>query len=358
MTVPPLPVAPRPFPDETLRSWADRVGAWYELSGTELVNALRKTAYPLEESWFISLEDCEHDGITPGWVTALLADAARLPHARVQVLTQDDYARWIPPYTLWNVLATSWPRRCQHCLAASGEAHHRRAWRSGWVSGCPAHGIVLGTRDQALSPYAVRLETALQEAIVQGGGWVCLPWPVAGQPLCLPVSLVLETLAAIAEYLWDKAETLVELKPYPADPRCNRSGERITVTRLIDVAAYAAEALPDILVSNSTRGWRGPYWRSGLSGSQHHGLMAGLGWLLSDWPDHLIRLLWCAELDSLPIDPALQPYLASGEWNFALLQARAAKIAWPWWRQVASDWSDRVVALKKLIQSTTLQGKS
>lgn len=48
------------------------------------------------------------------------------------------------------------------------------------------------------------------------------------------------------------------------------------------------------------------------------------------------------------MDAKLQTYLALGEQNFAQLQAHAAKIAWPLWRQVAVNWSDRVAALKRV----------
>lgn len=55
VTLAPLPVALRPYPDETLRSWANRVGTWYGMSGTDLVNTLRSRAVPPEADGFSSL---------------------------------------------------------------------------------------------------------------------------------------------------------------------------------------------------------------------------------------------------------------------------------------------------------------
>ncbi|ADE17021.1 hypothetical protein Nhal_4013 (plasmid) [Nitrosococcus halophilus Nc 4] len=48
------------------------------------------------------------------------------------------------------------------------------------------------------------------------------------------------------------------------------------------------------------------------------------------------------------MDAKLPTSLALGEQNFAPLQAHAATIAWPLWRQVAIHGSERVAALKRL----------
>jgi hypothetical protein len=332
VTLAPLPVAPRPYPDETLRSWANRVGAWYGMSGTELVNALRSRAVLPEADGFSSLEDCEHEGITPRWVTDLLADAARLPRQHVYALRQDDYARWIPPYVLWNGFGADRSRRCWRCLATCGEDHERRVWRAGWTSVCVEHGLVLDTHDQSPSPYAVQLEGALGDAIHRGSGWVGSPWPVAHRPLVLPVSLMLLTLATLAEYLCDEAEAVVYGPLGEPDSGLGHRERAIVSMRLVDIAAHAARALADPPVSQTARGscfWR---CRKGLTATQHHGLMAGLGWLLSAWPDHVWRLLFHPELLSPPVTP-WPSYPAWGDLNFAALRERARAIAWPLWNR-------------------------
>lgn len=336
MILAPLPVAPRPYPDETLRSWANRVGGWYGLSGTELVNALHSRAVLPEVDDFSSLEDCEQEGVTPRWVMDLLADAARLPRQHVYALRQDDYARWIPPSLLWNALGADRSRRCWRCLAACGEDHERRAWRAGWTSVCLEHGVVLDTQNHSPSPYAVQLEAALHEALHHGGGWIESPWPASPRPLELPVSLLLLTLATLAEYLCDEAEAIVygplgEL----ASTRGHRERSPVPI-RLIDIAAHAARALADPSVSQTALGswsWR---CRKGLTPAQHHGVMAGLGWLLSAWPDHLWRLLFHPELLSPPVTPWLL-YPAWGDLNFAALRAHARAIAWPLWQLVLNQ---------------------
>lgn len=91
MTPAPLPVAPRPFPDETLCSWADRVGEWYALSGSDLVRVLGRDvglSIPVP-----SLEGCEWHGETPRWMADLLADATRLPREQIYALRQDADSR-------------------------------------------------------------------------------------------------------------------------------------------------------------------------------------------------------------------------------------------------------------------------
>ena len=334
MTLAPLPVVPRPYPDETLRSWANRVGAWYGLDGTDLVNALRSRAGLPEADDFSSLEDCEREGVTPRWVTDLLADAARLPRRRVGAMSQDDYARWIPPHVLWDGFGADRPRRCWRCIAACGEDRERRAWRAGWTSVCVEHGLVLDTRDRSPSPYAVQLEGALDDAIRQGGGWVGSPWPAALRPLGLPVSLLLLTLATLAEYLCDEAEAVVYGPLGGPDAGLDRRERSIVSVRLVDIAAHAARALADPPVSQTARGSWGWRCRKGLTAGQHHGLMAGLGWLLSAWPDHLWQLLFHPELLSPPVIP-WPSYPAWGNLNFAALREHARAIAWPLWQQVS-----------------------
>ncbi len=333
MTLAPLPVAPRPYPDETLRSWADRVGAWYGMRGTDLVNALRPHGNGFEAHGFSSLEACEHEGVTPRWVIDRLADAARLPRWRIHALRQDDYARWIPSNVLWNVLGAEGARRCRHCLSACGEDHERRMWRAGWTSICFDHGVVLNTQNQAPSRYAVQLEGVLHEAILHGNGWVQLPWPVDQRSLVLPVSLLLITLATLAEYLCDEAKAVGYESIDEPDSSLAHCAHCTLPVRLIDIAARAAQALADPSMSQTAREswvWR---CRQGLTATQHHSVMASLGWLLSAWPDHFGRLLFHPEL----LTPPLTPWPSYPVWcalNLAALREHACAIAWPLWESV------------------------
>ncbi|MER2624834.1 MAG: hypothetical protein ABTS22_12955, partial [Accumulibacter sp.] len=75
--------------------------------------------------------------------------------------------------------------------------------------------------------------------------------------------------------------------------------------------------------ARGSRSWRR---REGQTAGQHHGLMAGLGWLLSAWPDHLWQLLFHPELLSPPVTP-WPSYPAWGDLNFVALRECARTIA-------------------------------
>ncbi|MBA3897995.1 MAG: TniQ family protein, partial [Sphingomonadaceae bacterium] len=99
-----LPLAPRPFPDESIRSWIGRVAARYDLAPAELVTRLRdgpgvhvSRLFPLD--W---QEDAELDH--------LLAQAARLDEARIRALRLVVTDR--PKPALWHRTLLAWCPAC------------------------------------------------------------------------------------------------------------------------------------------------------------------------------------------------------------------------------------------------------
>ncbi|MBE2294550.1 MAG: TniQ family protein [Phycisphaerales bacterium] len=320
----PLPVAPRPFPDETLCSWTDRVGKWYAMSGSDMLRALCQGARlppPL-----YSLEHYELNGETPRWATDLLADATRLPRAHIYAMRQDSFSRWTPSDSMWKVSTRYWRRRCWHCLADQGTLHDRRPWRSGWVSSCPEHHIVLNSTDHIPSPYAAQLEAALIAATYHPQGKVQLPWPLIGGAWSLFLPEVLATLAVLAEYLCGVSETvvstdrltLIETFEGPTDAAC--------CLHLIDLARFYALGRDDAHRSfhHCQEGW---HVHRGLNAIDHHALMASLGWLLSDWTGNLRCLLQSPREFSTP--PLAASVAICEEANIKMLQERASHLMEP-----------------------------
>jgi hypothetical protein len=324
VTPAPLPVAPRPFPDETLCSWADRVGEWYALSGSDLVRVLGRDvglSIPVP-----SLEGCELHGETPRWMADLLADATRLPREQIDALRQDAYSRWTPPGSLWKVSTQYWHRRCRRCLIDCGVVHDRRAWRSGWTSYCPSHDLVFGSEDQTPSPHAVCLEAVLIAAIHHPRQQVVLPWPVAGGAYSLPLPEVLATLAVLAEYLCGVGETVVSIDRFPLLGNPWVQADETGVVRLIDLArlyVLGSTAGGPRALDGLKEGWR---FQRGLQDADHHALMASLGWLLSDWPENLKRLLQSREFSTPRLAICVEVCRAA---NVKMLRNRASALVEP-----------------------------
>lgn len=131
-----IPLAPRPFPDESIRSWIGRVAARYDLAPAELVARLRDGP-GVHVSRLFSLdwrEDAELDH--------LLAQAARLDEARIKALRLVVTDR--PKPVLWHRTLLAWCPACAcEDVVCYGEIYERAVWRLGCCAACPTHRLVL-----------------------------------------------------------------------------------------------------------------------------------------------------------------------------------------------------------------------
>jgi hypothetical protein len=131
-----IPLAPRPFPDESIRSWIGRVAARYDLAPPELVARLRDGA-EVDVSWLSSVdwrEDARLDH--------LLARAARLDGARIRALRLVVANR--PEPVLWHRTLLAWCPACAcEDVVRHGETYERAVWRLGCCAACPIHRLVL-----------------------------------------------------------------------------------------------------------------------------------------------------------------------------------------------------------------------
>jgi hypothetical protein len=134
-----MPLAPRPFPGEAMRSWIGRVAARYDLSPAMFVAGLRD-GDGVSAARLTSMErrpdpDLEH----------LLASAARLDVSRIGALraAMGDMSTSAVSYSYRDTFA--W---CQACVcedvAQHGESYERAAWRLGCCAVCVTHKRVLG----------------------------------------------------------------------------------------------------------------------------------------------------------------------------------------------------------------------
>jgi hypothetical protein len=131
-----IPLAPRPFPDESIRSWIGRVAARYDLAPAELVARLRDGS-GVHVSRLFSLDwrkDAELDH--------LLAQAARLDEARIRALRLVVTDR--PKPALWHRTLLAWCPACAwEDVVRHGEIYERAIWRLGCCAVCPTHRLVL-----------------------------------------------------------------------------------------------------------------------------------------------------------------------------------------------------------------------
>jgi hypothetical protein len=132
----PLPLAPRPFPDESARSWIGRVAARYDLTPPELVECL-PGGRPADVSWHA----------LTGWplnsdLEDLLARVARLDRPVISALRVPMLG--VPDPADWHRGSLAW---CPACLREDvrrhGEAYERALWRLGCCFACPAHRRLL-----------------------------------------------------------------------------------------------------------------------------------------------------------------------------------------------------------------------
>jgi hypothetical protein len=131
-----IPLAPRPFPDESIRSWIGRVAARYDLAPAELVARLRDgiKADVSRLSTVDWREDAELDHV--------LAQAARLDGARIRALRLVVTDR--PKPALWYRPLLAWCPACAcEDVVRHGEVYERAAWRLGCCAACPAHRLLL-----------------------------------------------------------------------------------------------------------------------------------------------------------------------------------------------------------------------
>ncbi len=131
-----IPLAPRPFHDESIRSWVGRVAARYDLAPPELVARLRDGP-GVHVSRLFSLDwrkDAELDH--------LLAQAARLDEARIRALRLVVTDR--PKPALWHRTLLAWCPACAcEDVVRHGEIYERAVWRLGCCAVCPTHRLVL-----------------------------------------------------------------------------------------------------------------------------------------------------------------------------------------------------------------------
>jgi len=131
-----IPLAPRPFPEESVRSWIGRVAARYDLAPPDLLTWLRDGA-AVHVSRLASLdwqEDAE--------LEHLLARAAHLDGTRIRALRPIVEVQ--PKPALWYRQLLAW---CPVCACEDvmrhGETYERAVWRFGCCAACPTHRLLL-----------------------------------------------------------------------------------------------------------------------------------------------------------------------------------------------------------------------
>jgi hypothetical protein len=131
-----IPLAPRPFPDESIRSWIGRIAARYDLASPELVARLRHgTEVDVSRLSAVDWrEDAELDH--------LLAQAARLDEARIRALRLAVID--CPKPAPWHRTLLAWCPACAcEDVVRHGEIYERAGWRLGCCAACPTHRLVL-----------------------------------------------------------------------------------------------------------------------------------------------------------------------------------------------------------------------
>ena len=132
----PLPLAPRPFPDESVRSWIGRVAARYDLEPPELIARLRGGT-GVDASRISSL-----DWLVDAELETLLARAVRLDRSQISALRV--LARDMPFPATWHRRLLAW---CSVCVGEDigryGETYERAVWRLGCCVACPTHRLLL-----------------------------------------------------------------------------------------------------------------------------------------------------------------------------------------------------------------------
>lgn len=131
-----IPLAPRPFSDESVRSWIGRIAARYDLEPPELLTRLAagRVVYAARLASLDWQEDAE--------LEPLLAQAARLDEVQIKALRLGLEAR--PEPARWHRQGLAWCPACA-CkdVACHGETYERAVWRLGCCAACPTHRLLL-----------------------------------------------------------------------------------------------------------------------------------------------------------------------------------------------------------------------
>lgn len=145
----PMPIAPRPLPGETVRSWVSRIGARYDLAPSELLAQLQD-GEGVEHSrlWALDWQDDIE-------LEALLAQASRLEEAQIRKLRPLS-GGWPDPVG-WHRWVLAWCPACvRDDIGRYGETYERAAWRLGFYTVCSGHHAILVTACPGCSSYQVR----------------------------------------------------------------------------------------------------------------------------------------------------------------------------------------------------------
>lgn len=129
----PLPLAPRPFRNESVRSWIGRVAARYDLRPSELIAGLRNG----EElpGWRLASIDWRPDVE----LEHLLAGVTRLHHSLIGALRLP-----LSDPAAWHRRSLAWCPTCvREDVERLGETHERADWRLGCYVVCQTHRLRL-----------------------------------------------------------------------------------------------------------------------------------------------------------------------------------------------------------------------
>jgi TniQ len=133
----PLPLAPRPLPDEAVLSWVRRVAARYDLDAPGLVARISPRGLTVHPSRVPALDWTGEVGLD-----LLLAAATRLDAGRIGVMRG-----LLGRPGRAGLRHSAFPAWCGACVrddvARHGEAYERAIWRLGWCVACPVHDCVL-----------------------------------------------------------------------------------------------------------------------------------------------------------------------------------------------------------------------
>lgn len=135
-----LPVAPRPFEDELLSAWQERVACLYARTAADLESWVWTDSAQDRTYGFLRRDFSPDDHVIEGW-----AQMCRLPGERLWEMTLSRYTRPLA----WYVIKPSHRGVCPACLdedAACGQDHYvRRTWAHVEAVTCFRHGRSLRT---------------------------------------------------------------------------------------------------------------------------------------------------------------------------------------------------------------------
>ena len=138
VTVPPLPLAPRPHHGEAISSWMARVAARYDLTADHLASHVLARRP-------VGIHRVEHlDHRADAELELALATASRMTPDRIRALriAGDDGSA-----SCWHRLTSAWCPKCVRTdLLDTREVYERALWRLGCCVMCSVHGIPLEDR--------------------------------------------------------------------------------------------------------------------------------------------------------------------------------------------------------------------